>query len=234
MWSLRERDPDGLATAVLGLCERRGPLNEDAFRSDIRRLVYQHWIYGSSDFSRLMSAMFGVLASNGLKLDQALTLAVKSLVQAEELVRTLSPHLPLVDTGYEEARELLEAEITLDRIVDMAKSEATATAMEIGRRLPSLRSATVSWLDQYQRGKFVVTLDTSDLQKGLTSVGSVSRNLTVGLIVAGQLIAVALVLAVIVLSGSLSDEIVAIAIAAFGAFLVFSVLVVRRVSNAPG
>ncbi len=233
MWSLRERDPDGLATAVLGLCERSGPVNEAAFRSDVRRLVYQHWIYGSSDFSRLMSAMFSVLASHGLRLDHALTLAVKALVQAEELVRTLSPNLPLVDTGYEEARELLEAEFTLDRILDMAKAEATATAMEIGRRIPSLRSATVSWLDQYQRGKFVVTLDTSDLQKGLTSVGSVSRNLTVGLIVAGQLIAVALVLAVIVLSGSLSEEIVAIAVAAFAGFLAFSVLMVRRVSKAP-
>ena len=123
------------------------------------------------DFSRLMSAMFGVLSKRGLRLDQALTLAVKALVQAEELVRTLSPSLPLVDTGYEEARELLEAQITLDRVLQMAKAEATATAMEFGRRLPSLREATFSWLDQYQKGRFVVTIDTSDLQKGLTSVG---------------------------------------------------------------
>ena len=163
----------------------------------MRRLFYQYWIYGSGDFSRLMSAMFGVLSKRGLRLDQALTLAVKALVQAEELVRTLSPSLPLVDTGYEEARELIEAQITLDRVLQMAKAEATATAMEFGRRLPSLREATFSWLDQYQKGRFVVTLDTSDLQKGLTSVGSVSRNLTIGLIMAGQLIAVALVLAVL-------------------------------------
>jgi ubiquinone biosynthesis protein len=234
MWSLRERDPDGLATSILGLCERSGAVDESAFRSDVRRLVYQYWIYGTGDFSRLMSALFSVLASRGLRLDQALTLAVKSLVQAEELVRTLSPHLPLVDTGYEEARELIEAQITLDRILQMAKAEATATAMEIGRRVPSLREATLSWLDQYQKGRFVVTLDTSDLQKGLTSVGSVSRNLTIGLIMAGQLIAVALVLAVLIVSESLSSEIVTLVTLAFMGFLVFSLVTIRRVSRGSG
>jgi ubiquinone biosynthesis protein len=234
MWSLRERDPDGLATAILGLCERTGPVDEAAFKSDVRRLVYQYWIYGSGDFSPLMSALFGVLSSRGLRLDQALTLAVKSLVQAEELVRTLSPHLPLVDTGYEEARELIEAQITLDRILQMAKAEATATAMEIGRRVPSLREATLSWLDQYQKGRFVVTLDTSDLQKGLTSVDTGSRNLTLGLIMAGQLIALALVLAVIILSDTLSDEIVTLVALGFLGVLVFSLVTVRRVSRSRG
>ncbi len=231
MWSLRERDPDGLATSVLAICERSGAFDEAAYRSDMRRLFYQYWIYGSGDFSRLMSAMFGVLSKRGLRLDQALTLAVKALVQAEELVRTLSPSLPLVDTGYEEARELIEAQITLDRVLQMAKAEATATAMELGRRLPSLREATFSWLDQYQKGRFVVTLDTSDLQKGLTSVGSVSRNLTIGLIMAGQLIAIALVLAVLIVSESLSSEIVTLVTLAFVGFLVFSLVTIRRVSR---
>ncbi len=231
MWSLRERDPDGLATSVLAICERSGAFDEAAYRSDMRRLFYQYWIYGSGDFSRLMSAMFGVLSKRGLRLDQALTLAVKALVQAEELVRTLSPSLPLVDTGYEEARELIEAQITLDRVLQMAKAEATATAMEFGRRLPSLREATFSWLDQYQKGRFVVTLDTSDLQKGLTSVGSVSRNLTIGLIMAGQLIAIALVLAVLIVSESLSSEIVTLVTLAFMGFLGFSLVMIRRVSR---
>ena len=106
MWALRQRDPDGLATAILGLCERTGPVDEAAFRSDVRRLVYQYWKYGSGDFSPMMTALFGTLSSHGLRMDRALTLAVKSLVQAEELVRTLSPHLPLVEIGYEEARDL--------------------------------------------------------------------------------------------------------------------------------
>ncbi len=233
MWSLRGRDPDGLATAVLGLCERSGQVDEAAFRADMRRLFYQYWIYGSGDFSRLMSAMFGVLASRGLRLDQALTLAVKSLIQAEELVRTLSPTLPLVDTGYEEARELLEAEFTAERILELAKGEVTATAMELGRRLPSLREATFGWLDQYQKGRFVVTVDTSDLERGLTSIGSVSRNLTIGLIMAGQLIALAVVLAVLISSETLGGELLTIVFVAFVGVLVLSLVMIRRVTRPP-
>jgi hypothetical protein len=136
-----------------------------------------------------------------------------------------------VDTGYEEARELIEAQVTLDRVLQMAKAEATATAMEFGRRLPSLREATFSWLDQYQKGRFVVTLDTSDLQKGLSSVDSGSRNLTLGLIMAGQLIALALVLAVIVLSEALSPEAVTLVTLAFLGFMGFSLVLMRRVSR---
>ena len=90
MWALRQRDAGGLATAILGLCEKTGPVDEEHFRSEIRRVVYQYWIYGTANFSRLMTAMFGVLAQNHLRLDPALTLAVKALVQAEELVLILA------------------------------------------------------------------------------------------------------------------------------------------------
>jgi len=231
MWALRQRDAGGLATAILGLCEKTGPVDEEHFRSEIRRVVYQYWIYGTANFSRLMSAMFSVLAQNHLRLDPALTLAVKALVQAEELVRGLSPQMPLVDTGYDLATELIAEQVTQERIVEMAKQEATGTAIELAKRLPSLRQATLSWIDQYQSGKFVVKVDTSDLQSGLESVGSVSKNLTIGLIVAGQLVAIALVLAVMLFADVVSDDIAVLVTAVFLAFLGFSLLVIRRVSR---
>jgi ubiquinone biosynthesis protein len=233
MWALRQRDPAGLATAILGLCERTGAVDEEAFRGDVRRIVYQYWLYGSGSFSAMMSALFRVLADHGLRLDKSLTLAVKALIQAEELVRTLSPELALVDVGYQEATDLLREYVTAERILQTATEELSATAIELGRRLPSLRGATLSWLDQYQRGRFVVTLDTSDLQKGLRSVGSVSRNLTIGLIVAGQLVASALVLAVLVMAEAVTDELITVAALVFLGFLGFSLWMVRRVSRAP-
>jgi len=69
-------------------------------------------------------------------------------------------------------------------------------------------------------------------QKGLESVGSVSKNLTIGLIVAGQLVALALVLAIVVSNDALDQGLLNLLTLAFGAFLVFSVLVIRRVSRA--
>ncbi|RKY17065.1 MAG: hypothetical protein DRQ55_16640 [Planctomycetota bacterium] len=231
MWALRQRDPDGLATSIIGLCEETGPFDEAHFRSQIRRVFYQYWIYGEASFSRLVAAMFDVLNKSNLRLDQALALAVKALVQVEELVRKLSPQLPLVDTGYDIATELVGEQITQERIIEMAKKEATSTAIELVKRMPSLREATLSWVDQYQKGKFVVKVDTSDLQKGMSSIGSASRNLTIGLIIAGQLIALAVVLAVMLLSDAVSNDVATLVVLGFLGFLGFSLLMIRRVSG---
>jgi predicted unusual protein kinase regulating ubiquinone biosynthesis (AarF/ABC1/UbiB family) len=182
----------------------------------------------------MMAAIFGVLGANNLRLDKSLTLAMKSLIQAEELITTLSPDFPLIETMFEEGRELLEAEFTPERLAEMAKAEVTATVIELGRRLPSLREATFSWLDQYQRGKFVVTIDTGDLQKGLESVGSVSKNLTVGLIVAGQLVALALVLAIVISNEALDQGLLNLLVLVFVGFLGFSMFYIRRVSRSGG
>ncbi len=231
LWTLKEQDTGGVANAILALCDRSGPLDEDAFRDDISRIVYQHWTYGEAAFSPFMTELLGVLSAYGLSLDKALTLALKALGQAEELVATLSPKLPLVETGYEDARELLEEEVTPDTILGMAKGEAAATALELGSRLPQLRKAAWSWLDQFEKGRIVMGVDANDLQRSLSSVRSLSRNVTIGLIVAGQLVAVAVVLAVLVTSDALSEEATLVAALVFLGFLIFSMIVIRRVSR---
>ena len=229
MWALRERDPSALASAIIGVCERTGPVDEARYRRSIESVCYQYWIYSTPDFSRMMSAIFSVLSANNLRLDPSLTLALKALIQSEELITTLDPNIGVIETMYEETRDLLEAELTPDAVMERAKGEATAAAIEIGKRIPSLRQATFSWLDQYQRGKFVVTIDTGDLQKGLQSVGSVSRNVTMGLIVAGQLVALALVLAVVVGGDTLDQELLNLLTLAFVGFLAFSIWVMSKV-----
>ena len=75
----------------------------------------------------------------------------------------------------------------------------------------------------------MVTIDTGDLQKGLQSVGSVSRNVTMGLIVAGQLVALALVLAVVIGVDTLDQELLNLLTLAFVGFLAFSIWVMSKV-----
>jgi hypothetical protein len=62
-------------------------------------------------------------------------------------------------------------------------------------------------------------------------VGSVSRNLTIGLIIADQLVAIAIVLAVVMVYDSLNGDAVVRALPAFLGFLAFSGLAVRRVAR---
>jgi hypothetical protein len=60
---------------------------------------------------------------------------------------------------------------------------------------------------------------------------AVSKNLTIGLIVAGQLVALALVLAIVVSNDALDQGLLNLLTLAFAGFLVFSVVVIRRVSR---
>ena len=65
---------------------------------------------------------------------------------------------------------------------------------QLVRNLPDLESATLSWITQYQRGKFVITVDTSDLTKGVDRFSVSVNRLTLGIILVGMLIGSALAL----------------------------------------
>jgi ubiquinone biosynthesis protein len=123
LWSLRMRDPGALAGVALSLCIATGPLEEGAYRSDVERLFYQYWIYGNAAFSRMMGALFVTLQRHNLRMRRELTLAVKSITQAEELLRAINPGMPLVETATEEAERLLIDELTVRRVRQQAMGQ---------------------------------------------------------------------------------------------------------------
>ena len=57
--------------------------------------------------------------------------------------------------------------------------------------MPDLETAALSWFDQFNKGKFVVEIDTRDLSRQMAKMTVLGRNLTVALIVIGQLLATA-------------------------------------------
>jgi hypothetical protein len=72
--------------------------------------------------------------------------------------------------------------------VDTVKTQAIRSVKEVVRRLPSLQNATIKWIDQYQRGKFVLEIDTGDLSQQMGRVSQGFELLVMGLILAGMLI----------------------------------------------
>ena len=88
--------------------------------------------------------------------------------------------------------------MTAERIVSEVRSAAIQTGKEVLRRLPSLQEATLSWLDQYQKGKVVVELDTADLGRQIGLFSAVGRQLAAAAIVAGSVIATGIVVAALI------------------------------------
>ena len=62
------------------------------------------------------------------------------------------------------------------------------TAREALKRLPSLQEATMGWLDQYQKGRFEVYVDTSGLDKSVDKLASFGRQVVIAMMLVGMII----------------------------------------------
>ncbi len=73
------------------------------------------------------------------------------------------------------------------------------TAREALKRVPSLQEATMGWLDQYQKGRFEVYVDTSGLDKSADRLSSFGRQVIIAMILVGMLIGSAIATTVLAL-----------------------------------
>jgi ubiquinone biosynthesis protein len=200
MWSVVQKDSAAIASVAIRISDQVGEVDEQQLRDAIDQITYQYLIYGGEgggDFGGAVSSIIGSLYDNGLRLNQDFTLALKAIVQVEEITRTLDPGFELLKTALTEVQFLMAAEFTTDRIVDAIKGQVVASGKEVIRRLPSLQGATLSWLDQYQKGKLSVSIETKDLSDKIGEVGNIGRQLAVGMILTGLLLAMALMFAVL-------------------------------------
>jgi hypothetical protein len=115
-------------------------------------------------------------------------MAVKAMTQAEAVTTLLYPEGGIVADGVVMVRELALQEITAERIQEEATKQVSIAAREVFKRLPSFQDATVRWLDQYQKGRFEVKLDTSDLAAEVDKLGNIGRQVVIGIMLVGMII----------------------------------------------
>ena len=119
------------------------------------------------------------------------------MIQAEETARALSFDIDLGEAAVTEARAALLDTFTPEKIQKQIQASALRIGKELARKVPSLEGAALSWIDQFNKGKFVVEVDTSGLEK---SICERQRDRPSGDgrgIVVGQLIGTAIVMAIL-------------------------------------
>jgi ubiquinone biosynthesis protein len=235
IYSIKEIDIPGIGDGLYALGKPTRQFDEAGFRDDIDRLARQYLIYGkATSLGSALSAFLGAVFNNGLKLDSQLTLAMKAVIQAEETARALSFDIDLGEAAVTEARAALLESFTPEKIQKQVQGSVVRVGKELARRVPSFEGAALSWLDQFNKGKFVVEVDTKGLEKSISSVSDIGRQATVGIIVVGQLIGTAIVMAVL-LQPSLTEfqGVAYVAMIAFAVTLVVSFVVLFRVFLQP-
>ena len=236
IYSIKEVDIPGIGDGLLALGKPTRQFNEERYRDDIDRLARQYLIYGkATSLGDALGAFLSAVFNNGLKLDSQLTLAIKAVIQAEETARALSFDIDLGEAAVTEARAALLESFTPEKIQKQIQGSAVRIGKELARKVPSLEGAALSWIDQFNKGKFVVEVDTKGLERSIASVSAIGRQGTVGVIVVGQLIGTAIVMAIL-LQPSLTQfqGLAYVAMIAFAVTLVVSFVVLFRLFFAPG
>ncbi len=235
IYAIKSIDIQGIGDGLLALGKPTRTFDEAGFRADIDRLARQYLIYGKVDsLGGSLGAFLGAVFNNGLLLDSQLTLAMKAVIQAEETARALAFDIDLGQAAVGEARAALLESLTPERIQKEIESSAIRIGKELARRAPNIESAALKWLDMFNQGKLTVEVDTKGLEKSIAGINLIGRQATVGVIVVGQLIGTAIVMAILLQPSLTQFQSVAyLAMIAFGVTLIVSFIVLFRVFLAP-
>ena len=229
--ALQQQDVAGMGQILRNLSVPFGDkVDEKAYARDFERVIRrQMYVGGSTGFGQVVNQALDLLRSHGLRLDPNLTMAVKALMQAEAFVTLLYPDGGIVQEGADMIREMALQEITADKVVEVVKDQVMMTAREALKRMPSLQEATMGWLDQYQKGRFEVYVDTSGLDKTADRLSSFGQQVVIAMILVGMLIGSAIatsVLAFIEPVGQLWDFLFRLSYLGFVAAMVVAILIV--------
>jgi ubiquinone biosynthesis protein len=199
IFALQQRDVAGMGQILRSLSVPfAGKVDEKAYQRDFQRVISrQLYVASSAGFGQTVSLGLELLRNHGLRLDPNLTMAVKALIQTEAFATLLYPEGGIVAEGTEMVREMALQAVTADKVVEAVKDQVMMTAREALKRLPSLQEATVGWLDQYQKGRFEVYVDTSALTKEVDKLARFGRQVVVALMLVGMIVGSAIATSVI-------------------------------------
>jgi len=214
----RQKDAAGLARAVRSLSVPfRKKVNDGAFYKDFERAIGRYMDPDSpASFGPLMSIVFDLLATHGLRLDSDLTLAIKAMMQAEAIYTALYPEGGgLVEMGFDTVKELALQETTADNVKQILTRQASMLAQDLIKELPSLKEATLGWLGMYRRGRFELHVDTSDIAKEVSAIRRIAQQVILGIVLVGMLVGSAIAASFSTVAGDVGSRLAQWALTVF-------------------
>jgi len=176
-------------------------VDERGYFHEFERTIGRYFYGGSkAGFGEIVSVSLNLLREYGLRLNPNLTMAIKALMQAEAIATALTPEGGMLAEGVQIIREEAMQVITADRIVDEAKKQVLTAGRELVKNMPDLSVATVKWLNQYKKGRFEVTVDTSELAKEVDKLGGFGRQVVIAILLVGMLVGSSIATAAIALA----------------------------------
>ena len=170
-------------------------VDEGAFLEAMERFG-DRFLGSDAPMDEAFNALQAMMGRYGLRLDRNFVLAFKTLMQADQIIRTLDPKINFSKTAVESSTVLLREQVNTENLSEMVSKQISRSAREVVYRIPDLVEATTKWLDQYEKGEFSVHVDTSDLtpqvDKFDKAISKSLDRLLLGLILTGWLVGAAI------------------------------------------
>lgn len=228
IWSLNMMDPYEMTQSLLRLCTPFRDVSVQAFSRDVERVVLRYMRYPleAGSLSEVLNATFAVLNENGLHLGSELTMALKTLVQAEEIVHVLDSNLDIAREAQGYMQGYLTEQLNRDNVESMVRTQLLRTTRELVRRIPDLQETALKWFDHFEKGKFEIELNTDELNDRLDIFNLAAQRLAIGLILLGMVVGSAF--ATGINATVLGIEISVVAFLIFAAAMTISTVMVWR------
>lgn len=120
-----------------------------------------------------------------------------------------------MDRALAAGREMAEDAVTQQALADAAVSQATFMGRELLQEMPSLQSGARGWIDSLKKGGLTVELDTSALDKQVSSLRAMAQAATLGVITAGLIVGSAIAAGIGGLEGSVLQPVTGLAAVVF-------------------
>lgn len=170
-------------------------VNEPAFLEAMERFG-DRFLGQDESIDVAFEALQDVMRRHGLRFDRNFVLAFKTLMQADQIIRALDPTINFSKTAVESSTILMRDQINAENLSEMISKQFSRSGREVAYRLPSIVEATTKWLDQYEKGRMSVHVDTSDLtpqvDKFDKALSKSLDRLLLGLVLTGWLVGAAI------------------------------------------
>jgi len=180
--ALYRRDPERLAAALIAARGTGVPVDRDALRDDLAKLIDGYVGRGAGELAvgGLVRALLDVLRRQRLRLPRDLSLLLRTVVLEEGLVEDLDPEFRLVDSLGPYARRSLLAGVTVSAVLERLR-DAGSDLVEVVEDLPGDLRRGLSVLED---GGFEVHLRATELEPLMSRAERLGNRIALSVIAA--------------------------------------------------
>lgn len=161
-------------------------VNEYRLRRSIDHILHRYLetSLGKISFARLLSETLITIYQNGIQLPSEMVLAIKTIIQGEDVALRLDPNLAILDICKTVSQQLLWQRLNPQSLLLGAASSLRET-LRLARSLPR---ATEILLKQIEDGALRIGLDIPDFSRTVNHAYIITNRLAAGVIIAGMII----------------------------------------------